>query len=72
MVPLFGAAYVNGIIQGLFMGFEHFLSPFHDKFSFQGLFKTALYIQVPFKPVQALVLITLSSYKDSPEPSLLP
>ena len=31
-----------------------FFSTFQDKFYFQGLFKTVLYIQVLFKPVRAL------------------
>ena len=41
---------VNGKIQGLFMAFECFSSTVQDKFNFQGLFKTVLYIQVLFKP----------------------
>ena len=45
---------VNGIIQGLFKAFECFSSTFQDKFNFQGLFKTVLYIQVLFKPVRTL------------------
>ena len=45
---------VNGKIQGLFKAFECFSSTFQDKFSFQGLFKTVLYIQVLFKPVGTL------------------
>ena len=44
---------VNGKIQGLFKG-EFFSSTFQGKFSFQGLFKTVLYIQVLFKPVRTL------------------
>ena len=35
MGPLFGAAYVNGKIQGLFKAFECFSSTFQDKFNFQ-------------------------------------
>ena len=46
---------VNGKIQGLFQAFEHFSSKFQGKFNFQGLFKTVLYIQVLFKPVQTLM-----------------
>ena len=45
---------VNGKIQGLFKAFECFSSTFQGKFNFQGLFKTVLYIQVLFKPVQIL------------------
>ena len=45
---------VNGIIQGLFMAFEHFSSTFQGKFNFQGLFKITLYTQVLFKPVRTL------------------
>ena len=41
---------VNGKIQGLCKTFECFSSTFQGKFSFQGLFKTVLYIQVLFKP----------------------
>ena len=41
-------------IQELFKAFECFSSTFHGKFYFQGLFKTVLYIQVLFKPVQTL------------------
>ena len=40
----------NGKIQGLFKAFECF----QGKVDFQGLFKTVLYIQVLFKPVQTL------------------
>ena len=46
---------VNGKIQGLFKAFECFSSTFRGKFIFQGLFKTVLYIQVLFKPVQTLL-----------------
>ena len=46
---------VNGKIQGLFEAFESFSSIFQGKFNFQGLFKTVLYIQVLFKPVQTLL-----------------
>ena len=65
-MPLFGAACtdfslkkvsnppVNGEIQDLFKAFECFSSTFQGKFNFQGLFKTVLYIQVLFKPVQTL------------------
>ena len=42
---------VYGKIQGLFKAFECFSSTFQDKFNFQGLFKTVLYIQVIFKHV---------------------
>ena len=42
----------NGKIQGLFKAFECFSSTFQGKFYFQGLFKTVLYIQVLFKPVE--------------------
>ena len=42
----------NGKIQGLFKAFECFSSTFQGKFYFQGLFKTVLYIQILFKPVQ--------------------
>ena len=44
----------NGKIQGLFKAIECFSSTFHGKFYFQGLFKTVLYIQVLFNPVQTL------------------
>ena len=44
----------NGKIQGLFKALSVFSSTFHDKFNFQGLFKTVLYIQVLFKPVRTL------------------
>ena len=44
----------NGKIQGLFKAFEYFSSAFLGKFYFQGLFKTALYIEVLFKPVRTL------------------
>ena len=46
--------HVNGKIQGVFKAYECFSSTFQCKFSFQGLFKTVLYIQVLFKPVQTL------------------
>ena len=45
---------VNGKIRRLFKAFECFSSTFQGKFYFQGLFKTVLYIQVLFKPVQTL------------------
>ena len=45
---------VNGKIQGLYKAFEAFSSTFQGKFYFQGLFKTVLYIQVLYKPVQTL------------------
>ena len=48
---------VNGKIQGLFKAFECFSSTFQDKFNFQGLFKTVLYIQVLFKPVRTLIML---------------
>ena len=44
----------NGKIQGLSYAFECFSSTFQDKFHFQGLFKTVLYIQVLSKPVRTL------------------
>ena len=44
----------NGKIQGLFKAFNRFSSTFQDKFNFQGLLKTVLYIQVLFKPVGTL------------------
>ena len=44
----------NGKIQGLFKAFECFSSTLHGKFHFQGLFKTVLYVQILFKPVQTL------------------
>ena len=44
----------NGKIQGLFKVFECFSSTFQGTFYFLGLFKTVLYIQVLFKPVQTL------------------
>ena len=44
----------NGKIQGLFKAFDRFSSTFQDKFNFQGLLKTVLYIQVLFKPVGTL------------------
>ena len=47
---------VNGKIQGLLKAFECFSSTFQDKFNFQGLSKTVLYIQVLFQPVQTLVI----------------
>ena len=43
--------FVKGKIQGLFKAFECFSSTFQGKFNFQGLFKTALYIQVLFNIV---------------------
>ena len=45
---------VNGKIQGFFKAFECFSSTFQGKFNFQGLFKTALCIQVLFKPVRTM------------------
>ena len=45
---------VNGKIQGFFKAVDCFSSTFQGKFNFQGLFKTALYIQVIFKPVRTL------------------
>ena len=45
---------VNGKIQGLFKDFGCFSSTFQGKFNFRGLFKTALYIQVLWKPVRTL------------------
>ena len=55
---------VNSKIQGLFKAFASFSSTFQGKFTFQGLFKTILYIQVLFKPVGTLIhssLLTHSS-----------
>ena len=43
----------NGKIQRLFKAFACFSSK--GKFSFQGLFKTILYIQLLFKPVRTLL-----------------
>ena len=48
---------INGKIHVHFKAFECFSSTFKGKFNFEGLFKTVLYIQVLFKPVQ-----TLASY----------
>ena len=45
---------VNGKVQGLLKAFECFSTTIQDKFNFQGLFKTVLYIQVLFKPVLTL------------------
>ena len=45
---------LDGKIQGLLKTLDCFSSTFQGKFYFQGLFKTVLYIQVLFKPVQAL------------------
>ena len=45
---------VNCKIQELFKVYECFSSTFQGKFNFQGRFKTVLYIQVLFKPVQTL------------------
>ena len=50
---------VNGKIQGLFKAFECFSSTLQGKFLFQGLFKTVLYIQVLFKPVQTICFYPL-------------
>ena len=47
---------VNGKIQRLLKVFECFSSTFQGKFKIQGLFKTAMYIQVLFKPVRILLL----------------
>ena len=44
----------NGKIEGFFKAVDCFSSTFQGKFNFQGLFKTALYIQVLFKHVQTL------------------
>ena len=44
-------SYKNSRIQGLFKAFERFSSTFQSRFTFQGLFKKAPYIQVLFKPV---------------------
>ena len=48
---------VNGKIQEVFKAFECFSSTFQGKFNFQGIFKTALYIQVLFKSVRTLTTI---------------
>ena len=48
---------VKGQIQGPFKAYECFSSTFQGKFNFQGLFKTALYIQVLFKHVQTLSIL---------------
>ena len=48
---------VNGKIQGLFKAFVCYSSTFKGKLNFQGLFKTVLYIEVLFKPVQTLYYI---------------
>ena len=53
----------NGKIQGIFKAFECFSSTFQGKFYFQGLFKTVLYIQVLFKPVGTLTLVTIHMTK---------
>ena len=50
---------VNGKIQGLFKTFKCFSSTFQDKFNFQQLFKTVLYIQVLFKPVRSLLYVLM-------------
>ena len=59
---------ISGKIQELFKAFECFSSTFQGKFNFKGLFKTVLYIQVLFKPVQTLyycfLLITLANSLD--------
>ena len=55
---------VNSQIQGLFKAFECFSSTFQGKFNFQGLFKTVLYIQVLFKPVQTLLITHLNVNPD--------
>ena len=57
---------VNGKIHGLFKAFECFSSTFQGRFNLQSLFKTVLYIQVLFKPVQ-----TLSIYKSILDPTLV-
>ena len=45
---------VNSKVQGFFKALECFSSTFQGKVNFHGLFKTVLYIQVLFKPVQTL------------------
>ena len=51
---------VNGKIQVLFKDFECFSSTFQGKVNFQWLFKTVLYIQVLFKPVQTLYNVIMT------------
>ena len=41
------------------MAFGGYSSTFQGKFNFQGLFKTVLYIQVLFKPVQPFPYLLL-------------
>ena len=53
---------VKGKIQGLFKAFDCLENSFQGKFNFQGLFKTALYIQVLFKPVRSLFNIKNCDY----------
>ena len=52
---------VNGKIPGLSKAFECFSSTFQGKFNFQGLFKTNLYIQVLFRPVRTLFMVSQAS-----------
>ena len=56
---------VTGKIQGLFKAFGCFSSTFQGKINFQGLFKTALYIQVLFKSVRTLTYCYESMFKIS-------
>ena len=49
----------NGKIQGLFKALECFSRTFQGKFYSQGLFKTALFIQVLFKPVRTLFSLSV-------------
>ena len=55
---------VNCKIYGLFKAIECFSSNFQAKLNFQGLFKTALYIQVLLKPVQTLLQDPTGSCRD--------
>ena len=63
----------NSKIQVLFEVFECFSSTFQVKFNFQGLFKTVLFIQVLFKPVQTLFIhaLCMQVEKPLPEPVML-
>ena len=45
------------------MGSECFSSTFQGKFHFQDFYKTVLYIQVLFKPVQTLMIVHMSFLK---------
>ena len=54
----------NAKIQVLFKVYGQFSSAFQNKFGFQGLFKTALHFQVPFKLVRTLLLNYLEGRKN--------